>query len=138
MWTLLAKIIPKRLLIELIVLTALSGAVYLLWGKYQAAKENAARNASNVQALVKGARQYVFRDSLNGVKIGQLELTKKEFEKLYTDQSKLIKDLKIRLKDVQGVGVSGLFQAILSAFLSRFILTALKHSRSPIKASGLI
>ena len=57
----------------------------------------------NTETLLEQTATFNVRDSLNAAKVGTLELTLKEFEKYRADDAALIKDLKGKNRDLEGV-----------------------------------
>lgn len=61
------------------------------------------RYKTNSETLLEQTATYNVRDSLNAAKVGTLELTLKEFEKYRADDAALIKELKGKNRDLEGV-----------------------------------
>lgn len=99
----------KKLIPYLVVLVLL-GIIGLLWGRISSQKKNLDRIKENMEVLLESnndlilkARHYQIQDSLNVAQIRSLELTVKEFEAYREKDAKLIKDLKIRNKDLEAL-----------------------------------
>ena len=97
-------------LIPYLVILALLGIIGLLWGYIFSQKKNLDRIKENMEVLLESnndlilkARHYQIQDSLNVAQIKSLELTVKEFETYREKDAKLIKDLKIRNKDLEAL-----------------------------------
>lgn len=59
------------------------------------------RQAGNVETLMGEVTRYKVKDSLNAVSVSALNLTVEELKKYRADDAKLIKELKLRPKDVE-------------------------------------
>ena len=99
----------KKLIPYLIILVLL-GIIGLLWGQFLSQKKNLDRIKENMEVLLKSnndlilkAHHYQIQDSLNVAQINSLELTVKEFKTYLEKDAKLIKDLKIRNKDLEAL-----------------------------------
>ena len=97
-------------LIPYLVILALLGIIGLLWGHISSQKKNLDRIKENMEVLLESnkdlilkARHYQIQDSLNVAQIKSLELTVKEFKAYREEDAKLIKDLKIRNKDLEAL-----------------------------------
>lgn len=97
-------------LIPYLVILVLLGIIGLLWGHISSQKKNLDRIKENMEVLLESnndlilkARHYQIQDSLNVAQIRSLELTVKEFEAYREKDAKLIKDLKIRNKDLEAL-----------------------------------
>lgn len=66
-------------------------------------KEEAKRNAKNVETLSEEIKAYSVRDSLQAVSIGQLEFSLKEYKKYRAEDLSLIEDMKLDLKQLREV-----------------------------------
>ena len=88
----------------------LFGIIGLLWSQFLSQKNNLNRIKENMEVLLKSnndlilkARNYQIQDSLNVAQIKSLELTVKEFKTYREKDAKLIKNLKIRNKDLEAL-----------------------------------
>ena len=97
-------------LIPYLVILVLLGIIGLLWGQFLSQKNNLNRIKENMEVLLESnndlilkARHYQIQDSLNVAQINSLELTVKEFKTYREKDAKLIKDLKIRNKDLEAL-----------------------------------
>ena len=95
-------------LIPYLVILVLLGIIDLLWVHISSQKKNLDRIKENMEILLESnndlilkARHYQIQDSLNVAQINSLELTVKEFKTYREKDAKLIKDLKIRNKDLE-------------------------------------
>lgn len=99
----------KKLTPYLVILVLL-GIIGLLWNHISVQKKNLDRIKENMEVLLESnndlilkARHYQVQDSLNVAQIKSLELTVKEFRTYRVQDAKLIKDLKIRNKDLEAL-----------------------------------
>lgn len=97
-------------LIPYLVILVLLGIIGLLWVHISSQKKNMDRIKENMEVLLESnndlilkARHYQIQDSLNVAQIKSLELTVKEFKTYREKDAKLIKDLKIRNKDLEAL-----------------------------------
>ena len=88
----------------------LFGIIGLLWSQFLSQKNSLNRIKENMEVLLKSnndlilkARNYQIQDSLNVAQIKSLELTVKEFKTYREKDAKLIKNLKIRNKDLEAL-----------------------------------
>ena len=88
----------------------LFGIIGLLWSQFLSQKNNLNRIKENMEVLLKSnndlilkTRNYQIQDSLNVAQIKSLELTVKEFKTYREKDAKLIKNLKIRNKDLEAL-----------------------------------
>ena len=68
--------------------------------KYKAESE---KYKANTTALMEDVTHYKLRDSLNGARADALELSMKELQKWRADDAELIKDLKIKNRDLAAI-----------------------------------
>lgn len=99
----------KKLIPYLIILVLL-GIISLLWVHISSQKKNLDRIKENMEVLLESnndlilkANHYQIQDSLNVAQINSLELTVKEFKTYREKDAKLIRDLKIRNKDLEAL-----------------------------------
>ena len=99
----------KRL-IPYLAIVLLLGIIGLLFAHIFNQKKNLDRIKDNMELLLKSnndlifeTTQYKIQDSLNVAQIKSLELTVKEFKAYREKDAKLIKDLKIRNKDLEAL-----------------------------------
>lgn len=97
-------------LIPYLVILVLLGIIGLLWVHISSQKKNLDRIKENMEVLLESnndlllkSTQYKIQDSLNVAQIRSLELTVKEFKAYREKDVKLIKDLKIRNKDLEAL-----------------------------------
>lgn len=87
--------------IILFVLAVLLVGIGLLFQRNQTLKRERDRQTSNVETLMKEVKRYKVRDSLNAVSVSALNLTVDELKRYRAEDAKLIKELKLRPKDVE-------------------------------------
>ena len=97
-------------LIPYLVILVLLGIIGLLCGHIFSQKKNMDRIKENMEVLLESnndlilkSHHYQIQDSLNVAQIKSLELTVKEFKAYREGDAKLIKDLKIRNKDLEAL-----------------------------------
>lgn len=97
-------------LIPYLGILVLLGIIGLLWSQFLSQKNNLNRIKENMEVLLKSnndlilkAHHYQIQDSLNVAQIKSLELTVKEFKAYREKDAKLIKNLKIRNKDLEAL-----------------------------------
>ena len=90
----------KYLIIITLSLFIIIGFLYSSNSTYK--KENKRLSENNTTLLSEKA-EYMFRDSLNMTEIGKLSLTVNELKQYRTDDARLIKQLKLKPKEVQTI-----------------------------------
>ena len=102
MWLLLKKI-PATWIIIII----LGFGLWAMWGMWQSEREERIRVSSNQSVLldrVNGIMQtFKVRDSLSAARVDALNLTIKEFKDNFTEQSRLIRDMGIKINRLQSL-----------------------------------
>lgn len=91
----------KKYLIIAIVIIALLGGVSYLFRQNQKLQAENERQSGNVSTLMRGVEKYKVRDSFNVSSVSALNLTVDELKKYRSDDAALIKELKLRPKDVE-------------------------------------
>lgn len=76
-------------------------SISVLWNMYITEKEERERQQSNVEVLNSDIKRYKLRDSLNVASVDALNYTVDELKKYRANDAKLIKELKLRPKDVE-------------------------------------
>ena len=99
-----------RTKIEIIVVTVLIGAVVSLSALWKHERSERIRTEGNQAALLEANsllaqenNNYKFKDSLNAVSIGRLQLTNKELKQYRSEARETIKELNLKLKRVESV-----------------------------------
>lgn len=90
----------KYLTIIILILFIIIGLLYSSNSTFK--KENQRLSQNNTTLLSENA-EYMFRDSLNMTEIGKLSLTVNELKQYRIDDTRLIKELKLRPKEVQTI-----------------------------------
>lgn len=90
----------KYLIIIILILFIIIGFLYSSNSTFK--KENQRLSQNNTTLLSEKA-EYMFRDSLNMTEIGKLSLTVNELKKYRSQDVKLIKELKLKPKEVQTI-----------------------------------
>lgn len=84
---------------------AIVAALAVIWANRKIERLTAERDryAGNTAALLSDVETYRVRDSLNAARVQSLELTVKEFERFRAADAALIKQLKVRNRDLAAV-----------------------------------
>lgn len=98
----ISKISIKVWLILFIVLLLLFS--FILIKKNKELKETSIRRENTILNLNQDIKKFQINDSLNVAEITKVELSRDEFKKINKEQSKLISDLKLKLKNIEQVG----------------------------------
>ena len=85
------------------VVAALSVTIAVLGARLSSVKEERDRYRNNVEVLSTDMDEYRVRDSLNAARVEALEFTAGEYRKYREQDAVLIKDLKIRARDLERV-----------------------------------
>ena len=85
------------------VVAALSVTIAVLGARLSSVKEERDRYRNNVEVLSTDMDEYRVRDSLNAARVEALEFTAGEYRKYREQDAALIKDLKIRARDLERV-----------------------------------
>lgn len=88
----------KYLIVAIIILLA---GICFLFRENKSLRSERDRQAGNVETLMGEVTRYKVKDSLNAASISVLHLTVEELKKYRADDTKLIKELKLRPKDVE-------------------------------------
>ena len=83
------------------IILVLGTLLYCYKNKVNTLKAEKERLEVNVSALAKASKEYKFRDSLNAVSVTALNLKVSELEDMRAEDHKLIKELKLKPKDVE-------------------------------------
>lgn len=94
----------KYILIAYILISG--GAVGFLAKDSITQRREAERLEHNQEALLMDLEEFKTQSGKDAAKIQQLQLTKKEFEKLCNDQTAIIEDLRLRVKDIQNLYIT--------------------------------
>lgn len=88
-------------------IVALIGIIVGLTYMLKREKEEVKRLIGNQRSLLENVTFYRTKDSLSVVSVERLQLTKKEYEKHFSDQAKTIDDLGIKIKRLQSTSETG-------------------------------
>lgn len=97
---------------KILIYTAVIGIIAaVLWGQHariKSLKSERDKYKSNTETLLQDVEHYQTKDSLNAVTVGVLQLKLSEFEKYRADDTKLIKTLQTKNRDLQSVATAQL------------------------------
>lgn len=94
----------KSVIIAVVILLGvITGLSYLL----KQEKIEVKRLIGNQRSLLEDVKLYQTKDSLSAASVERLQLTKKEYEKHFSDQAKTIDDLGIKIKRLQSTSETG-------------------------------
>lgn len=92
---------------KILIYTAIIGIIAaVLWGQHARIKSLTAERdkyRSNTEALLQDVERYQTKDSLNAIKVGNLELSLAEYKKYRADDLALIKTLQTKNRDLERV-----------------------------------
>lgn len=92
---------------KILIYTAIIGAIAaVLWGQHARIKSLTAERdkyRSNTEILLEDVKIYQTKDSLNAIKVGNLELSLAEYKKYRADDLALIKTLQTKNRDLERV-----------------------------------
>ena len=93
----------KKYLILASIILAVAAAFWAQYAKIKRLTEERDRYRSNTEILLQNAETYQTKDSLNAIKVGNLELSLSEYEKYRADDMALIKTLQTKNRDLERV-----------------------------------
>ena len=93
----------KRLIIEIAAFAAILVLCIIGWWQVSVQSKAKERYQRNSAALMEDSEQYKVRDSLNAARVQTLELTLRDFQRLRSEDAELIKDLRIKAKDLASI-----------------------------------
>ena len=93
----------KKYLILAAIILAVVAAFWVQHVKIKRLTEERDRYRSNTEILLQDVKTYQTRDSLNAIKVGNLELTLAEYKKYRADDLALIKTLQAKNRDLERV-----------------------------------
>lgn len=93
----------KRILIEVAAFAAILVLCIIGWWQVSVQSKEKERYQRNAETLMQGIERYKLRDSLNAARVQTLELTIRDFERLRSEDVELIKDLRIRTRDLASI-----------------------------------
>ena len=93
----------KKYLILAAIILAVAAAFWVQHAKIKRLTEERDRYRSNTEILLQDVGTYQTKDSLNAIKVGNLELSLSEYEKYRADDMALIKTLQTKKRDLERV-----------------------------------
>ena len=93
----------KKYLILAAIILAVAAAFWVQHVKIKRLTEERDRYRSNTEILLQDVKTYQTKDSLNAIKVGNLELSLSEYEKYRADDMALIKTLQTKNRDLERV-----------------------------------
>ena len=93
----------KKYLIWAAIILAVAAAFWVQHVKIKRLTEKRDRYRSNTEILLQDVKTYQTKDSLNAIKVGNLELSLAEYKKYRADDLALIKTLQAKNRDLQRV-----------------------------------
>lgn len=93
----------KKYLILAAIILAVAAAFWVQHVKIKRLTEERDRYRSNTEILLQDAKTYQTKDSLNAIKVGNLELSLAEYKKYRADDLALIKTLQAKNRDLERV-----------------------------------
>lgn len=93
----------KKYLILAAIILAVAAAFWVQYVKIKRLTEERDRYRSNTEMLLQDVKTYQTKDSLNAIKVGNLELSLAEYKKYRADDLALIKTLQTKSRDLERV-----------------------------------
>lgn len=93
----------KKYLIWAAIILAVAAAFWVQHVKIKRSTEERDRYRSNTEILLQDVKTYQTKDSLNAIKVGNLELSLAEYKKYRADDLALIKTLQAKNRDLERV-----------------------------------
>lgn len=93
----------KKYLILAAIILAVAAAFWVQHVKIKRLTEERDRYRSNTEILLQDVKTYQTKDSLNAIKVGNLELTLAEYKKYRADDLALIKTLQAKNRDLERI-----------------------------------
>ena len=93
----------KKYLILAAIILAVAAAFWVQHVKIKRLTEERDRYRSNTEILLQDVKTYQTKDSLNAIKVGNLELSLAEYKKYRADELALIKTLQAKNRDLERV-----------------------------------
>lgn len=93
----------KKYLILAAIILAVAAAFWVQHAKIKRLTEERDRYRSNTEILLQDVKTYQTKDSLNAIKVGNLELSLAEYKKYRADDLALIKTLQTKNRDLERV-----------------------------------
>ena len=93
----------KKYLILAAIILAVAAAFWVQHGKIKGLTVERDRYRSNTEILLQNVETYQTKDSLNAIKVGNLELSLSEYEKYRADDMALIKTLQTKIRALRRI-----------------------------------
>jgi len=93
----------KKYLIWAAIILAVAAALWVQHAKIKRLTDERDKYRSNTEILLQDVKTYQTKDSLNAIKVGNLELSLAEYKKYRADDLALIKTLKAKNRDLERV-----------------------------------
>lgn len=93
----------KKYLILAAIILAVAAALWVQHAKIKRLTEERDRYRSNTEILLQDVKTYQTKDSLNAIKVGNLELSLAEYKKYRADDLALIKTLQAKNRDLERI-----------------------------------
>ena len=93
----------KKYLILAAIILAVAAAFWVQHAKIKRLTEERDRYRSNTEILLQDVKTYQTKDSLNAIKVGNLELSLAEYKKYRADDLALIKTLQAKNRDLERI-----------------------------------
>ena len=93
----------KKYLILAAIILAVAAAFWVQHAKIKRLTEERDRYRSNTEILLQDVKTYQTKDSLNAIKVGNLELSLAEYKKYRADDLALIKTLQTKNRDLERI-----------------------------------
>lgn len=93
----------KKYLIWAAIILAVAAALWVQHAKIKRLTEERDKYRSNTEILLQDVKTYQTKDSLNAIKVGNLELSLAEYKKYRADDLALIKTLRAKNRDLERV-----------------------------------
>lgn len=93
----------KKYLIWAAIILAVAAALWVQHAKIKRLTDERDKYRSNTEILLQDVKTYQTKDSLNAIKVGNLELSLAEYKKYRADDLALIKTLQAKNRDLQRV-----------------------------------
>src|SRR5699024_4464848 len=93
----------KKYIILAAIILAVAAALWVQHAKIKRLTDERDKYRSNTEILLQDVKTYQTKDSLNAIKVGNLELSLAEYKKYRADDAALIKSLQTKNRDLQRV-----------------------------------
>ncbi len=93
----------KKLAVPILLFLAFGIVLYVQDRRIKELVRERDRYKSNTETLMGDVEKFTIRDSLNAARVGELELSLKEFERYRAEDASLIKQLKAKNRDLEAI-----------------------------------